>query len=420
MSNEEQEDYNKLNSEEMKNFFQDTKIEFDPSKKITEKQFNESIPKLIKPNINIENYSFGVEEEYVPKVSDPYKRLLQLKTELLENKSDIDEIVAKYNDLSTKINTSDINNYTLLYSKAQNYKNKIDSFIDYDIIKKKNKGYDSDSESDEELDEQKKEEKAKENQKKNEEKKQNILKKREEEEKKLKELEEDANIKFIDIDNISSINEKYSILANNLLSRLNIINSDLNLNMKYKVCSNPDYNLNLLRQRILEIEKELNKIENIIGDYDFNLHKSTIFGSLKHLLKLNSDASKNKEQIFFRYENSRGYEAIITKFTGEEDNMKLIKIYKKMCDVYMWYLLYKKLGDVIPYLKKRINAINSIILNSEQFDYDIKQLNELIKKNEGNYEILRFKYLQTLESFSNLEEILKEVNNLDTIVNKNI
>ena len=79
----------------------------------------------------------------------------------------------------------------------------------------------------------------------------------------------------------------------------------------------------------------------------------------------------------------------------------------------------KKFEDVISYLKKRINAIKSIILNSEQFEFDIKELNELIKKNEGSFELLKFKYLQTLESFSNLEEILKEINNLDaTIKNK--
>ncbi len=50
----------------------------------------------------------------------------------------------------------------------------------------------------------------------------------------------------------------------------------------------------------------------------------------------------------------------------------------------------------------------------------MKQLNELIKKNEGNYEILKSKYLETLENFSNLEYILKEINNLDSIIKKKI
>ena len=80
----------------------------------------------------------------------------------------------------------------------------------------------------------------------------------------------------------------------------------------------------------------------------------------------------------------------------------------------------KKFEDVISYLKKRIIAIKSIILNAEQFDFDIKQLNELIKKNSENYEILRFKYLQTLESFADLDSVLKEVNNLDVLVKKKI
>ena len=156
----------------------------------------------------------------------------------------------------------------------------------------------------------------------------------------------------------------------------------------------------------------------MIGDYDFNLHKSTIFGCLKYFLKLNVD--NNKDWIANRHENIRAFEGMLSLFTGDEENLKLMDTYKKICEGYMIYLTMKKFEDVISYLKKRINAIKNIILNSEQFDFEIKELNELIKKNEGNFEILRAKYLQTLESFSNLEHILKEINNLDVIVKKKI
>ena len=181
MAEENPIDYKKMNEEEIKKYLEDTKIEYDASKKITEKEFNQNLAKLIKPNLDVSPNSFEGDSEYIPKVSDPYKRLLQLKTELLKNKSDIDEVISKYNDISSKIDTSDSNNYSLLYSNAQKSKTKIDSFINYDIIAKRqmNKGYDSDSDSDlEEEDEQKKIEKAKERQQKNEEKKQNILSKR--------------------------------------------------------------------------------------------------------------------------------------------------------------------------------------------------------------------------------------------------
>ena len=420
MSNQENIDYKKLNSEEIQKYFEDTKIDYNPNTKITEKQFRENIPKLIKPNININSKSYTVEEKYIPKESDPYQRMLQLKNELLQNKNDIDETISKYNDLSSQIDISDINNYSLLYSNLINYKNKIDSFLNYDIVKKiqNEKGYESDSDSEEDDDdEQKKMEKAKQNKLKNEENQKNILKKREENENLLKQIEDNKDILFKENENIKSIYENYNNLSNNLISKLNNINSDLNLYMKYKVCSNPDYTLTTLKSKIIEVENQISKIENIIGDYDFNLHKGTIYGTLKNFIKLNND---NKDYIKNRFENSRVLESMISLFNQEEENKKYMETYKQICESYMLYLSMKKFEDVISYLKKRINAIKSIILNSEQFDFDMKELNELIKKNEGNYEILKFKYLQTLEAFSNLEEILKEINNLDAIVKKKI
>ena len=243
------------------------------------------------------------------------------------------------------------------------------------------------------------------------------MKKREENEKILKQLEENTKIVFKGTDNIKSIYEKYNVLSNNLISKLNNIDSDLNSFTKYKVCSNPDYSLTILKTKIIDVESQISKIENMIGEYDFNLHKSTIFGSLNRLLKLNNE--NNKDWITSRYENLRAFEGMLGLLNGEADNVQLLNTYKQICEGYMIYLSMKKFEDVISYLKKRINAIKSIILNSEQFEFDIKELNELIKKNEGSFELLKFKYLQTLESFSNLEEILKEINNLDaTIKNK--
>ena len=45
-------DYQKLNDEEIKKYFEDSKIDFNPKVKITDKQFNDNISKLIRPNIN--------------------------------------------------------------------------------------------------------------------------------------------------------------------------------------------------------------------------------------------------------------------------------------------------------------------------------------------------------------------------------
>ena len=147
------------------------------------------------------------------------------------------------------------------------------------------------------------------------------------------------------------------------------------------------------------------------------MHKGTIYGCLKNFLKI---LNKDSEFIKNRFETSRALEEMMTSFKEEQGNKILMETYKQICESYLIYLSMKKFEDVISYLKKRINVIKNIILNSEQFDFDIKELNALIKKNEGNYEILKFKYLQTLECFGNLEDILKQINNLDVIIKTKI
>ena len=238
MSTKNERDYKELNNEEIKKYFEDSKIEYIPNKKISEKQFNENISKILKPNINIKNNSnINIsEEKYIPKVSDPYKRLLNIKSKLIQNKLNIDNIISKYNDINSKVDLNDINNYSLFFSNLHKYKSKIDSFINYDIIKKnQNKLNESDSSCEEsEDDEQKKTEKKHENQIKNMENKKIILKKREENEKLLKQIEESPNTLFRDNTEINSLGEKYTSLSNNLISKLNNINEDMNTFLQIK------------------------------------------------------------------------------------------------------------------------------------------------------------------------------------------
>ena len=76
MASETNIDYKKLNLEEIKKFYENSKIDFDPKKKITEKQFNENMSKLITPSINVESNSNSENDKYVSKVSDPYYKYL--------------------------------------------------------------------------------------------------------------------------------------------------------------------------------------------------------------------------------------------------------------------------------------------------------------------------------------------------------
>lgn len=422
MSTKNERDYKELNNEEIKKYFEDSKIEYIPNKKISEKQFNENISKILKPNINIKNNSnINIsEEKYIPKVSDPYKRLLNIKSKLIQNKLNIDNIISKYNDINSKVDLNDINNYSLFFSNLHKYKSKIDSFINYDIIKKnQNKLNESDSSCEEsEDDEQKKTEKKHENQIKNMENKKIILKKREENEKLLKQIEESPNTLFRDNTEINSLGEKYTSLSNNLISKLNNINEDMNTFLQIKILGTGYNFLSDFKKKIIDVENQVSKIEAIIGDYSFSKYKDTIFGTLKHFLKMNTDT--NKDWISNRFENSRLIDKRLENFNSQPDNIKYLSMYKQICDGYMIYLTMEKFKDVISYLKKRLVAIKNIILNSEQFENDIQKLNVLIKENEEKYEILKFKYLQALESFDKLDNVLKEINNLDGLIKKKI
>ena len=422
MSKKSESDFKRLNEEEIRKYYQDIKIDYIPNKKISEKQFNENLSKILKPNINIKTNSkhYSSEETYISKTSDPYKHLLNLKSKLLQNKENIDRTISKYNDIKSKIDLSDINNYSLLFSNLQKFKTKIDYFLNYDIIKKnQNNQSGSESDSDEiDEDETKKNTKKKENEIKNLENQKNILKKREENENLLKQIEESPSALFRKNFGINSLNEKYSSISNNLISKLNNIDSEVKNFPKLKIMGsigNTTYNL---KKKILDVENQINNLEEMIGDFDFTNHKDTIFGRLKYFLKMNLET--NKDWISTRFKNTKIFEEILGAFNKDPDNKKYLSLYKQICEEYMIYLTMEKFKDVISYLKKRLIGIKNIILNSEQFEYDINELNSLIKENEKNYEILKYKYLQTLGSFDKLDKILKEINNLDSLIKKKI
>ena len=422
MSKKSESDFKRLNEEEIRKYYQDIKIDYIPNKKISEKQFNENLSKILKPNINIKTNSkhYSSEETYISKTSDPYKHLLNLKSKLLQNKENIDRTISKYNDIKSKIDLSDINNYSLLFSNLQKFKTKINYFLNYDIIKKnQNNQSGSESDSDEiDEDETKKNTKKKENEIKNLENQKNILKKREENENLLKQIEESPSALFRKNFGINSLNEKYSSISNNLISKLNNIDSEVKNFPKLKIMGsigNTTYNL---KKKILDVENQINNLEEMIGDFDFTNHKDTIFGRLKYFLKMNLET--NKDWISTRFKNTKIFEEMLGAFNKDPDNKKYLSLYKQICEEYMIYLTMEKFKDVISYLKKRLIGIKNIILNSEQFEYDINELNSLIKENEKKDEILKYKYLQTLGSFDKLDKIFKEINNLDSLIKKKI
>jgi hypothetical protein len=175
--------------------------------------------------------------KYVSKVSDPYERLLALKHELAECKSEIDdyaEIFKENEFITTKENFAD------LHKEIDLYKSKVDAFIDYNV-------YNS--------------------------------------------LKEDGSIQSTEINDdktqLSSNYEKNNVLISSIINNIKSLeeemkndilsqekdgkkignNNDLKKNVTYEVVSSPDGQINLISSQIINLETEINRLEKSIGDW---------------------------------------------------------------------------------------------------------------------------------------------------------
>ena len=365
----------KLNKEIVKKLFDDRKFNFKDENNLTEEEYKINENKFLQPDLNININNFETEEEYIPKKTDPYKRILELKNKLIKNKYLIDNIINKYNDTSIIKNNI---NYSELLSNLNSNKKKLDAFINYDLFNKRN-----DSEEEEE------EEEKKEN-------KNNITEK------------------------YYSIYDKYDRLSDNLLSKIkdienNILN-DKNKEIEYKIECNPSNNLNSLSKKLNELEFLISNLEKKVGNWDLYKNRETISMEVNNLLNLMKSKNKYDTKTYsifkqfgdklkeFNYTNNQ-------KITYAKTYMKL----KEINDVFEIQQNYKEL---IKYLKLRLSATREAYYGCNQFNNIMNDINDLLLKNSENFEKLSNKYNSTLDSFKEFEKILKGIDELDRKIKK--
>ena len=365
----------KLNKEIIKKLFDDRKFNFKDENNLTEEEYKINENKFLQPDLNININNFETEEEYIPKKTDPYKRILELKNKLVKNKYLIDNMINKYND--TSIIKKNIN-YSELLSNLNSNKKKLDAFINYDLFNKRN-----DSEEEEE------EEEEKENKNNNTEK-------------------------------YYSIYDKYDRLSDNLLSKIkdienNILN-DKNKEIEYKIECNPSNNLNSLSKKLNELEILISNLEKKVGNWDLYKNRETISMEVNNLLNLMKSKNKYDTKTYsifkqfgdklkeFNYINNQ-------KITYAKTYMKL----KEINDVFEIQQNYKEL---IKYLKLRLSATREAYYGCNQFNNIMNDINDLLLKNSENFEKLSNKYNSTLDSFKEFEKILKGIDELDRKIKK--
>jgi hypothetical protein len=366
----------KLNKEIVKKLFDDRQFNFKDENNLTEEEYKINENKFLQPDLNININNFETEEEYIPKKTDPYKRILELKNKLIKNKYLIDNIINKYNDTSIIKNNI---NYSELLSNLNSNKKKLDAFINYDLFNKRN---DSDEE--------------------------------EEEEEEKKENKNNNTEKYY------SIYDKYDRLSDNLLSKIkdienNILN-DKNKEIEYKIECNPSNNLNSLSKKLNELEILISNLEKKVGNWDLYKNRETISMEVNNLLNLMK--SKNKYDTK-TYSIFKQFGDKLKEFNNT-NNQKITyaKTYMKLKEINDVFEIQQNYKELIKYLKLRLSATREAYYGCNQFNNIMNDINDLLLKNSENFEQLSNKYNSTLDSFKEFEKILKGIDELDRKMKK--
>ena len=168
---------------------------------------------------------------------------------------------------------------------------------------------------------------------------------------------------------------------------------------------------NNFEKNILEIEKELTNIENIIGikklDMDENLN---ITQMLNKLLKT---VSEKKFSLFKEKTLTELNEILDEVIKEQEISSEISQYFVKLKELYAIYEVYENYDEIMKYIKKRLMAIIDMHEKSINFNNDLDFLKKIIEENEKQFGILGQKYSETFEEIAGLENILKELKNID-------
>lgn len=175
--------------------------------------------------------------------------------------------------------------------------------------------------------------------------------------------------------------------------------------------NNLNIDINNLDNEILEIEKELTNLENIVGKKKLNKNDDiNITKMLKQLLKTIND---KKFQIY-KEKTLSDFNEILDKLLNAKEVSSDISEYSlKIKELYAIYEIYENYDEIMKYIKKRLMVICDIHEKSTNFNDDLEFLKKLIEDNEKQFVILGKRYNETFEELGELENVLKELKNID-------
>ena len=202
--------------------------------------------------------------------------------------------------------------------------------------------------------------------------------------------------------------ELFEIINKQRNDLINCKNQDLNDNYELFIRNknNEEYDINKYNKDIKELENQITNLEQLIGIKEKeNLDENTLSEIINNLIEIVKEKSKktNKEK-----------EDIFNKITK---NLEEVQKYKdrnteyfiKLKDLYSLVELNESYETILEYIEQRLIAIKEIKEKSNKFSEYIKNISENIKINENKMKELETKYNDTLNEFSSLEKILKEL-----------
>ena len=217
--------------------------------------------------------------------------------------------------------------------------------------------------------------------------------------------------------NIKDNMEKYTKTTKELFELINkqkneLSNDDLNINYELFVGNkeNEKNEIVKLNNEIQIIEKEMTKLENMIGNNN-NLVETSISEIINNLINIVQENSKNTKE-----EKEELLNKINAKLEEiQKENNNNTNFFIKIKELYGVYELYESYEMIFDYIKQRLEAIMQINNESNNFENNVNKIKENMEKNEKKIKDLEIKYNDTLKEFSSLENIIKE---LDLIENK--
>ena len=310
-------------------------------------------------------FSVQKKRKHIPPV-DPYTKIKQLEKELQTTSKEVKEYIEYYKD---NLLLKEAENFDNVLKDLDIYRNKLDILMNSDAYKK-SKGDNVDI---------KKEIKA----------------------------------------NLEQYTKSTSLLLNQIAKQKKDIQSGNieGLNINYELMMEFDEDPNKVEMNFKEIEDKIALIEKEIGEWDKFKNPNSIFDEVNKLIVFCDTKLEKNQDTRDRLMSS--INELLDHFVKEKETcMEISEYFIKIKDLYSMLELYESFENVFEYIKKRLKAIKAIHENSDKFSTNVKILKNKIEKNEKEFKVLGEKYNSTLNEFSKIEEIVKEVKSIEEKINK--